>query len=347
MEKMLKKTILIIMLIIIVLILIIYMIYLLKIKCDVQPKKYTQEPFGDELKISESYNYFLNNSEKYAIIPGLKQKAIPQGICYSSKYNLIIVSAYHYGKASSVLFLLNYDNGELLKTLILKNADNTNFIGHVGGVTTDNESLWITDNYKIYKYKLENLMQKKDMENVVFDDSADIKIKADFVTYHDGILWIGEYDYKNIYLTNKEHYIKTPDDNENKSILMGYKSLDNMDFEYPDYVISIPDRIQGLTFDNNNNFIFSRSFWSFQPSELSIYSNVLEEQGIDYNLNGNKIKLWYLYKEKEIKNIKLPPMSEGIVFINNSIYILFESYSNLYKYYTYDKLNYIMQLKSW
>ena len=62
-----------------------------------------------------------------------------------------------------------------------------------------------------------------------------------------------------------------------------------------------------------------------------------------YNLNGVDIPYYKFSKSNLIKNIKLPPMAEGIFYINNELYILFENSSNTY-FYAFKKLKKIIKL---
>ena len=72
-------------------------------------------------------------------------------------------------------------------------------------------------------------------------------------------------------------------------------------------------------------------------------SMFLEEIPEKYNLNGVDIPYYKFSKSNLIKNIKLPPMAEGIFYINNELYILFENSSNTY-FYAFPKLKNIIKL---
>ena len=247
-----KEVFLLILFLFLAYLIIIFNIYFIKIRITKQPQKYSQSRYN-KFKLHSKYSSFKNCAEVFTAIPGLKQKIIPQGITYSKKYNLLIVSGYHYGKISSVLFFIDYKTGNLLKTLILSREDESDFNEHVGGVTTDNETLWIVSNYKIYEYSLEKLIARNDMDRVKYDKVFNTFTKADYVTYHNGILWVGEYDYKNIYKTKENHVVTTLNHKKNKSLLSGYIANKNNNYYTPDYLISIPDRVQGVTFDKQKD----------------------------------------------------------------------------------------------
>ena len=315
------------------------------IKVYQSPINYTQTEIHGEKALNSRYKEFAMNSSKLATIPGLKEGAIPQGMCYSKKYNMIIISAYHQGNASSVLFFLDFNTGKLVKTIRLINKDGTPFLGHAGGIATDEENFWISDNYKVYSYDLEELVYSANMESASFKESFETTTKADFLAYHNGILWIGEYHYSFIYQTKEEHHVTSSEGKKYNALLMGYE-IKEKDFSIPSYVIAIPDRVQGLTFSNNNEIIISQSFWSFQSSNIKILDNVLEKDNSEnyYIVKDKKVPLWFLDESIALYNLELPPMSEGVFFKNNQIYVLFESASNYYRIYTHDSIDYITKV---
>lgn len=329
-----KKVLVIFISIIFVIFSVVLFIYFSFIKCDVNSDKYTQNT--DIFNVSNKYSSFVDNSEKYTVIPGLSEKIVPQGLDYNSKYNYMFISAYHYGEASSLLFVIDFNSGKLIKTLVLENLNI-----HAGGVTSNEEFIWITDEYKIYKYKLDDVVNLSDMSNLVYEDVFDMDIKSDYITYHNDILWVGEYNYGFIFSTKEEHYISVSNDKMNKSLLVGY-DINNLEIKY---VLSVPDRIQGLAFDNDDNFIFSKSFWSFQSSRISKYKNILNQEGKEFDFYGKKVNLLVLSDNEKISSIEIPPMAEEIVYLDDYVYINFESSANLYKFYTFNKIGYIMKMK--
>ena len=292
------------------------------------------------------YSEFLELSTPFTVIPGLRESAIPQGMCYSKKYNMIITSSYFQKDRASVLFFIDFVSGKLVKTLFLANPDGSSYKGHTGGIATDDNVFWLVDDYRIYSFSLENLMASSDMSNVSYDDVVSTFTKADFARYHDGIFWVGEYYYPKIYPTKAGHDLETSSGDKNYALLTGYSVDDSSMLEDIQYVISIPDRVQGLAFTSDGEFIISQSFWSFQSSNIKVFQNVLEKEHDDYYMiDDKKIPLWYLDSSVLNKDYRLPPMSEAIVSVDDSLYVLFESASNYYKWYTHDSVNYIAKMK--
>ena len=214
-------------------------------------------------------------------IPGLNEDAIPQGLTYSSKYNVLIMSAYFKVDHPSSLYIVDYETGKLLRKVKLLKEDNSYYKGHVGGIATNNELVWITNGHKVVTLNLDDIMNNNEVK--VFNVNK-IDNNGSIANYSNNTLWIGEYDYKFYYKVKEEHHF-----NKNRSLLFGYKDI-NIDFDKPDYVISIPNRVQGFVQDSKGNMYFSRSFWSFQRSRITIYKNILEEipSGV-YKIGDNEI----------------------------------------------------------
>lgn len=306
---------------------------------------YTQQKNFSHIS-KKRYQDFLELSEPFTVIPGLNESAIPQEMCYSQKYQMLICSGYFQKKRASVLFFIDFFSKKLIKTLVLQNPDGTSYMGHTGGIATNNDVFWLVDDYKIYTFSLKILMNSKDMSRVTYEKVVDTFTKADFARYHNGILWVGEYYYSKIYPTKDSHALVSNCGQKNHALLTGYSVDDNSMLKEIKYLISIPDRVQGMAFTELGEIIISQSFWSFQSSNIKVFSNVLKKESDDYYLiNDKKVPLWYLDSSALIQNYKLPPMSEAIVFVDNCLYVLFESASNYYKWYTHDSVNYIAKMK--
>ncbi len=170
-------------------------------------------------------------TEEYFAVPGLENTVIsseeccnamtPQGLCVSDEF--IFISAYcgikrykkdleeniNFGKNkekfdaeenhevhNSVIYILDRETGAYLKTLVLPD-DN-----HVGGLATDGKNLFIamsTDKQVsvITSAQIALAMQIKSLTvKAYYELSADCDCTASFVTYHNGILWVGVFNEK-------------------------------------------------------------------------------------------------------------------------------------------------------
>ena len=252
--------------------------------------------------------YFIHKDKyiEYSKIEGNLDNYAPQGLAYSSKYNVILQTSYNKNKKASILYITDFTTKKKIKKLKLKKSNNKINNNHVGGIATDNNKVWITSDYQINEYNLEEIMNTK---NNYIKSTSDKKLpnRGDFCTYKNNILWIGSFHIKLFY----------PED----PILHGFKVSKNINYEKPDYEYDIPWLVQGMAITDDNKFIYSQSFTPFHLSTISIYD-----------------------KNKLIKEIKIPPMSEGIFYKDNEIYICFESSATRY-FYADPKIDKILKIK--
>lgn len=282
--------------------------------------------------------HYLINRKNYTEtfdVQGNLSNYVPQGLTYSNTYNIVLQTSYNSNHNVSMLYVIDFETGNLLKQLKLINSDNSVNTNHVGGITTNEETVWITNDYEINEYSLEEIINT---ENNYIKSIKNTKLpnRGDFCLYHENILWIGDFFLNPFY--------KVPDNNP---LLMGYNIdniKDDLNYNVPNYIISLPKMVQGMVITPDNKFVFTTSFTPFINSNLIYYNNVLEEKHESYNLNGHEIPYYKFSKKNFEKNIKLPPMAEGMFNIDNNLYILFENSSNTY-FYAFPKLRKVIKTK--
>ena len=270
----------------------------------------------DYLRLNVGY---VLNKDKYVgvfDIYGNTNNYVPQGLTYSSKYNIVLQTSYNYKHEVSKLYVIDFNTGKLIKELNLKEIDDNDNVNHVGGIATDNNHVWISNDYEINEYSLEDIINTKNNYIKSFKNTKLLN-RGDFCTYHNGILWIGDFYLKPFYNVENDN-----------PLLLGYKVTNDINYNSFDYKISLPKMVQSLTFDKDNNFIFTRSYTNLINSDLVIYKSNSRNK-FD---NSNKIY-----------NIKIPPMAEGLFYKDGYLYVLFENSSNKY-FYAYPKISKIITL---
>lgn len=281
-------------------------------------------------------SYLLNKNKYFEAfdVQGNSSNYVPQGLAYSKTYNVALQTSYNSKHYVSMLYVIDFETGKLLKELKLIEIDDSNNTNHVGGITTDETTVWITNDYEVNEYSLEEIINTES-DYIKSKKNTKLPNRGDFCLYHENILWIGDFFLNPFY--------KVPDDNP---LLMGYKieatTEKEFDYSIPDYIISLPKMVQGMVITKDNKFAFTTSFTPFIKSNLSFYNNVLEEKPDTYNLNGKDIPYYKFTKNNLDKKIKLPPMAEGMFNIDDNIYILFENSSDTY-FYAFPKLRKIIK----
>ena len=264
--------------------------------------------------------FYLINKGKYVEtfdIQGIKNKYVPQGLAYSDKYNVILQTSYNKKHDVSMLYVIDFKSGKLIKELKLIETDDSYNINHVGGIATDNKTVWITNDFEVNEYDLSEIIVTNS-DYIKSNKNTKLLNRGDFCTYNNGILWIGDFFLKPFY--------PIKDDNP---LVMGFKT-DNLDYSDPSYIISIPKMVQGMVITHDNKFVFSRSFTFLINSDLLVYDNVLDETASTYDLNGKKIPYYKFEKKNLIKKVSLPPMSEELFEKDKELHILFENSTDAY-----------------
>lgn len=284
----------------------------------------------DYVRLNISYLIHKNTYTEEFEIQGNTSNYVPQGLAYSNKYNIVLQTSYNSKHNVSMLYVIDFETGKLIKDLKLIEIDDNDNINHVGGITTDENTVWITNDYEVNEFNLDEIVNT---ENDYIKSIKNTKLpnRGDFCDYNNNILWIGDFFLNPFY--------KVPDDNP---LLMGYNLENELDYSTPDYIVSLPKMVQGMAITEDNKFIFTSSFTNLIQSNLSIYDNVLEDNPEYYNLNGKEIPYYKFDNTNLIKNIKFPPMIEGLFIKNNLLYILFENSSDTY-FYAYPKIHKIIK----
>ncbi len=174
------------------------------------------------------YNDFAVISDSHYPIPGLENTDVlgsdcscmtPQGLCVSEDF--IFISAYCSVKKykteleenvdfggnadklsaeenhithNSVIYIIDRKNGEYVKNMVLPDTN------HVGGLAFDGENLLIAKSTDqqisvITSKQIETVLATKSRTvSAVYDYSVDCGCTASFVTYHDGIIWVGVFN---------------------------------------------------------------------------------------------------------------------------------------------------------
>ena len=140
----------------------------------------------DYIKINIQYNSIKNKYKStYKIV--IETGYAPQGLTYSEKYDAIIESSYSYKNNESKIYVIDFKTKRLLNEFILEKNKH-----HVGGITTNEDILYITNDHYLYTYDLKEIMNTG-LTSIKETSKKKIKNRGDFCLYHDNTLWIGDF----------------------------------------------------------------------------------------------------------------------------------------------------------
>ncbi len=139
------------------------------------------------------YPVFNELRQEGPVIPGMGEQLVPQGMAYWQQEDLMIISHYADDKTAGALTFVRMEEGKLEKTLYLNDSGSTPHTGHLGGLAVSAEHLWIASGAGVYPLTLSSLLEYPDGERVVLPQQIGTETKGSFASYHDGVLWVGEF----------------------------------------------------------------------------------------------------------------------------------------------------------
>lgn len=341
-----------------------------------EPKLLVQREIGSpEVLPTDIFSDYLACMSPGPVIPGIFQGAVPQGMALLPSTDTMVISNYMDSGEPSVLTLLSMKTGEQEGYLWLHNEDGTPYTGHVGGLAVTERYLWIASDEDLFMVLLgrirDALPEAEKGIDFFLPPPLHTEVIGAFATVVPGILLVGEFwSPDGRYPTSKNHHYTSPDGTRNHALLAGFR-LDpdsggipeanrSGGVLYPDFFISLPDRVQGAVFIDDL-LILSRSYGRKNLSTLSVYNSPLFGEGsgkdaLRQNLsraaeepaneveiagaaedfftfeNGKTVQVLHLDGRNLKADITAPPMTEGIIGYRGNIALLFESGSGKYRY---------------
>ncbi len=292
----------------------------------------------------EEYKKFFKDFKPDFTIPGLLEGIIPQGICYIGQLNLYAVSGYFEdGLLPSMLILIDAKTGKFTKTLPLQDVDGKDYFGHAGGLACSENYVYITSEDSCCIFSINSLKSNENGEPLKFESNFKLNTSGSFACFNDGVLWTGDFVESDDSARKNARNITTLSSGETfyaycegyilKDGLPDVKKINSQTNGYiPDYLLAIPEQVQGMTFTDSGKIIFSTSYGRKNDSKIYVYDDVLlsERVGI-YTIDGTEIDLLACSNNLLKETIIAPPMAEGIVDGENGQYIIFESGAEKYR----------------
>lgn len=292
----------------------------------------------------EDYKNFFKEFKADFTIPGLLEGIIPQGICYIGELDAFAISGYYEdGLFPSMIILVNEDSGKFIKAFPLQNVDGKDFFGHAGGLTASENYIYVTSEDTCYICEIDSLKHLKNGEALKFRSNFKLNTFGSFACYNDGILWTGdfiessdkgrEFSRKITTLGSGETFYAYCEGYILKNGLPDVKKINSETNGYiPDYLLAIPEQVQGMSFTRSGKLVFTTSYGRKNNSKLYVFDDVFltERVGI-YNIEEAEIDILACSSDLLKETIIAPPMAEGITESENGQYIIFESGAEKYR----------------
>lgn len=295
---------------------------------------------------ASKYSKFSNCAEPSVLVPGLNQYMVPQGMDIWPDMNWLLISGYFsdtkFSKCS-VVVAVDLASGKFIGEYFLKNADGTDHDSHAGGVAVTKKNLFISNAGYLYRIPLSSVLMAEQSGSITIAESISVPVNSSYCNYSGGVLWVGEFQYGKTYKTDDTHKMKNRDGDTYYAWTVGYLLDETTENEFkasaitstyaiPDYILSITERIQGMTVISDNYIVLSQSYGRGNDSTLFIYNNPLSEKPhSQFTYNGLTIPVWFLDSKTGVKKLTAPPMTEGVAAIGGKLYVLFESGADTYR----------------
>jgi len=263
------------------------------------------------------------------VIPGLRQKAIPQGIAYARASKRIIISHYS-DHAPSCLSVLDSVTGRLVSSATLQEPSGNLHHGHVGGVAVLEDALFVASDGHVLQYELAPLVKGNPPARVAATAARKCETNASFCAATNDLLLVGEFAYGKDYPTRSSHHSKDRKGVRKYAWVCGYDSADPLGA--PKCVLSVRQRVQGMCVSGDRVFL-SVSYGRRNRSTIVVYRNPIGEPAHKTVKlqRGDEVPLWFLDGDNYLGEIDFPPMSEGVVMIENRLAVLSESGASKYQ----------------
>ena len=275
------------------------------------PKYFADQSAFEASSAYQSLEFFRKHVDysRSIVIPGLTNTNIngfastrmcPQGITFAEEY--LLLTAYDMGsEENSVIYVMDKATGELLTTLILPVK------AHVGGIGYDGTYVWVTVGKKASVFPFNKIRvaveSGKPYNEISFSKSCNVGITASYLTFYDGMVWVGSYDEQKTTKLNS-YYIH--DEEDEISLVM----VDT---------INMPNRVQGIAFTEDGYLILSRSCQLYKG--LRGYMRQLDIYRPDLTVIHDGV----IPLGKLIRSVEMPSMNEEIALDGDYLYVNFES----------------------
>lgn len=308
--------------------------------------KITQTSVVTESEIlqHEDFGKFFNNFQSSFIVPGLLEGIIPQGMCYDEYTGYFLITGYYEdGKFPSMIMCVDAETGSFIGAYPLKTTDGQPYYGHAGGIASSRNTIYVTSSGECYTIPLTVLDNAENGTTLQFTSRFKLNTLGSFACIHNDVLWTGDFIQSSdderekaedvITLSNGETFYAFCEGYILEDGLPAVDKVNNQANGYiPDYMLAIPEQVQGMAFTKTDKIIFSTSYGRKNNSLLYIYEDVLiTEKSATKNIDGKNVDLYACSNNLLETEMIAPPMAEGMAEHPDGIYIVFESGAAKYR----------------
>ena len=280
-----------------------------------------------------SRTYFAN-SEKAFLYPELDKGFIAQGIVHDKDEDVLIISGYKKKGVPSPIYVMDRKTGELVASASMYRQDGTPFTGHSGGIALWKDLVFVAGTYDgLYVFSRDDVLNARNGEKItalgLFPlDIGGETLTASYVSVHDDILTVGEFQMIFFADTEKSHHFKTPSGEKQYAVAVNYRLDESQPLGIVPQAISaysIPTLAQGICF-HDGRILLSTSV-GFLMSKIYVY----DPTGLQTCGTFGGVPVYALDKSVQTAKWTFPPMAEEIEIVDGYIYTMDEAASSKYQ----------------
>lgn len=260
---------------------------------------------------------FASRAEKVVQVPDLNSGFVPQGLEFLPESGVYLVSGY-LGEMAQIKVVGQNEN----RSVSLYNADGSDFRSHAGGICRSGDFVYISGEQNIYAIKLNDVLSG----SATLVGKFPTNNRASFCFADEKYVYVGEYAFGSFYTTAESHHIKTPAGDDNNALVFAFLIDEKQPLGVktePEFAFSITGSAQGMEIVGNTAY-------------LSLSDRINGSRLLFYDISSAKIgqfgeiPLIYLDSSNLVGRQPMFPQSEGIVYVDGKMHILFESAANKY-----------------
>ncbi|UEX76748.1 hypothetical protein LMH63_12365 [Spiribacter halobius] len=297
------------------------------------------------------------------VLPGLHRNFVPQGVDYLAGHEGEAVLSGYFCKRftaryrgpfrrcvlkRSALYLFDLESGRAQRLALLEEPDGTPMRRHAGGVAELYERLWLPDNFVVFRFSLEALRTADEPVITLRPENEraiGVDASGDFITAHEGTLWIGNFQRGRRGNPLPAHY-QAPDA-ETRGWTAGYRidqdtlrpvsqaryrvNFAGVAFEVyrPDAALHHRNKVQGMTFLDDTRVVLSTSFGprrgalAFHRLAAAPIGDSAEGAAVTLP-DGSTLPVQSLTRATRASVISTPPGAEGVSWDGQRLAVPFE-----------------------
>ena len=290
------------------------------------------------------FSAFLAKGEKYALIPGLKEGIVPQGMARHPVTGHVYISAYFTTENTPSVILVLDKEGNFVAEYHMYKEDGNPYTGHMGGICVTEEYLYFSgpsvgDYYGIGELALADL-PAAGAHDITFTSVVALPIHASYLFYDEGQLWAGTFYLSGSYDLGK--YFNQKVKNSTGSYYGGFAAAfsvgedsrltvpEGSPYAIPELVLATVDKVQGFAY-RDGKVALSISYGRNNNSTLDFYTIDPKTASETYTADGKTYPMIVLDNTNRDTKVTAMGMTEGITLADNGdLLILFESGAQKY-----------------